>query len=471
MTITHRIATAITNFEFDPSVEKLILARARNALIDSVAVAVAAQADEGYRIAEEASSLEWAPGESSLLVRGRPTTAAMAAFLNGYAIHALDYDDVSDTIYGHPSSVILPPLLAVAEARRRSFREVLRSYAVGYDTACVVAEALPVRPHYSHGWHATATVGVIGAAAGMSYLLGLSEKAVANALGIAATTASGSRQNFGSMTKPFHAAHAARDGVVAVQLAERGFTSDAHALDGKIGYFHLLGGDVPDSIRMPVGDGTNDLAAEGLNVKGYPCCYNTHRSADAARALFGTVDIGSIDEIRVTVEPHGLDPLIHHQPTTGTEAKFCLEYVVASALVDGVIGLRTFDDAQVNRPQVQDLLRKVVVVESETPPRGTGAWEFAYSVVEVVAGGRVHAQRVDFPSGHRRSPLTDSEIDTKFLDCFAFAGRSDGEAALAALRVADTTGPFELKAICSVGDPVNDSLHISSAASARTATL
>lgn len=439
--VTSEIAAAVSNFTVEPRCEGELFHRARNAVVDSVAVAVAGGGDEGYRIAQEASLQECAPGPSTLL-SGGATTPAMAAFLNGYAIHALDYDDISDTMFGHPSAVLVPALLAVAESVEAPLQRVLESFAVGYDAACAVAEALVIRPHYSSGWHSTSTVGVVGAAAGLAYLLALDEVSVANALGVAATSAAGSRQHFGTMTKSFHAAHAARDAVVAVQLAQHGFTADAASLEGDLGYFRLFGGAAPAAVRLPAGDERNDLLAQGLYIKRYPCCYGTHRIADAARSLFGRVSVDQVDEIRVTVQPHGLDPLIHHRPATGTEAKFSGEFVVAAGLIDGEIGMSTFSEDRVGAPDVQMLLRKVRLAEAAAPPVGPADWKLAFGVVEVDASGETHVQRADHPSHDGRGQLDDSEIDAKFLECFAFAGRADGEQVLANLRQVDLSLPM-----------------------------
>ncbi|GAB7006426.1 hypothetical protein JCM18899A_38990 [Nocardioides sp. AN3] len=244
------------------------------------------------------------------------------------------------------------------------------------------------------------------------------------------------------MTKPFHAAHAARDAVVATQHARLGLTADVAALEGDIGYFRLLGDGAPQTIRLPSGDTSNNLLASGLSVKRYPCCYNIHRTADAALALHGRTDLGRVERITVTLEPGGLDPLIHHRPSSGTEAKFSAEYVAAVSIIDGSLGLATFDDERALEPDVQALLRRVEVVESAMPPVGPPEWDFAYSVVQVEADGRTLVERTDIPTGHRTRPLADTEMDVMFLDCLAYADRTDGVDVLASLREPDASRPI-----------------------------
>jgi 2-methylcitrate dehydratase PrpD len=302
--------------------------------------------------------------------------------------------------------------------------------------ACAVAAGLPIRPHYARGWHSTATVGVLAATAGVCRLLGSSVEATRHALGIAASMASGSRQNFGTMTKPLHPGLAGWSAVMAGRLAEAGYTADPSQLEADLGFFALYGSEPPlaavhDRLARPWA-----LLEHGVSVKKYPCCYNTHRLADAALALSARLQGGTadVDAIRVTVEPGGLQPLIRHRPVTGLEGKFSGEYVVAAGLLDGRLSLETFTDPAVLRPEAQALLRKVGLAEAEVPPLGDPAWKQAYAVVEVEDRGEPLRERVDVPRGDARQPLTRAEIEAKFRDCVAHAGAGwDAGALLAEL--------------------------------------
>jgi 2-methylcitrate dehydratase PrpD len=299
--------------------EEILFERATRAFIDTIGVAIAARREECFSIL--AGTLGQAAGGATVLpTRGR-TSAAEAALLNGTAGHALDYDDVADEIKGHPSVVLVCALLALAEARGSSGRDLLEAYAVGFEVACAIARGLPVEPHYRRGWHATATVGILGAVAGAGRLLRLDQSQIQNALGIAASMASGSRQNFGTMTKPLHAGLVARDVVLAAELAAAGFTADPHQLEGALGYFAMYGvnprvSEVHSALEQP-----RVLLEHGLNVKKYPCCYGTHRMADAALNLrehgLRAADVRSI---AINVEPDGLGAIIHHQPQQGCKA-------------------------------------------------------------------------------------------------------------------------------------------------------
>jgi 2-methylcitrate dehydratase PrpD len=323
------------------------------------------------------------------------------------------------------------------------------AYAVGFQVACAVARGLPVEPHYRKGWHATATVGILGAVAGASRLLHLDELRTRNALGIAASMASGSRQNFGTMTKPLHAGLTARDAVIAAQLAAGGFTADQAQLERPLGYFQLYGVDPrPQAVLDLLGE-ASVLVEHGLNVKKYPCCYGIHRAADAALALYDRGVRGAdVRSVSVTVEPGGLQAIIHHQPTTGLQGKFSAEYVLSACLLDGRVSLATFTDEAVRRAQAQDLLRRVTIVEAATPPSGAPAFEHAYAVVEVtLTDGRIVQERCDVPRGDARAPLRLDELEAKFRDCLDFSKTEwDARSLLEGLH--------ELKSAARVGEAI-----------------
>jgi len=413
-----------------------LLERATRALIDTVGVTIAGRSEEGVLALMRALRGEAAAGRSTLLVNGERTSEMHAALVNGTASHALDYDDVLDVLYGHPSAAMFPALLAVAEREGASGQALLEAYVVGFQVIVAVAAGLPIRRHYSHGWHSTATVGVLGATAGLCRLLGLQELEVRRALGLAASMASGSRQNFGTMTKPLHPGLAGRSAVTAARLAQEGFTADASQLEEKLGYFAMFGFDPDLDAVLTTLHGPWALSSLGLNVKKYPCCYNTHRTADATLELVSQVGTpADVERIRLTMEPGGFDPLIHHRPDTGLEAKFSAEYVIAAGLLDDRIGLETFTDAAVQRPEAQELLRKVEVAESATPPWGEPRWEHAYATLEIERGGETLRRRVDVPRGDARAPLSDAEVDAKFHDCLSYsASDSSPDALLDELR-------------------------------------
>lgn len=404
---------------------------ATRSVVDTVAVMVAGlehpDAALVTRYAAEAAS----SGAATALGLPGGTAPSTAAFVNGALAHVLDYDDVSHAVKGHPSAVLLPVLLALGEQHKVSGRQLLDSYLAGFDAAVAVAAGLGVAEHYRRGWHATSTIGVLAAAAAGSRLLGLDVERAGHAVAMAASFACGSRQNFGSTTKSLHTARAAESAVLAVQLAAAGGTANSAALEGPMGFFELFGPGLDEAaFEAALATTGSVLAANAINIKKYPCCYNTHRAVDAALATFAGHGGEGIVSVRVRLEPTGSAALLYHVPRTGLEAKFCGEYVVATALLHGRVGLDDFTDAAVRRPRVQELVARVDLGESARPSVGESEWTYGFATVEVaLADGRTLRERVDIPRGDARNPLSDDELAAKFTDCLAAAHWSEQDAA------------------------------------------
>ncbi len=417
------VTDAVARFALDYTASTEALERAQRAVLDTIGVTIAGGVEPCFAILAETLGPPDSRGQATVLATRERTSAAHAAFLNGTAGHALDFDDVADELKGHPSVVLVSALLPVAETRGRSGQEFLEAYCAGFEIACAIARALPVNAHYRNGWHSTATVGVLAAAAGVGRLLGLDLERMRNALGIAASMAGGSRQNFGTMTKPLHAGLASRDAVLAAELAANGFTADQAQLEGPVGYFRQYGVESdPDRVESSL-LAADVLETQGINVKKFPCCFGTHRPADAALDLYARGIRGeNVRAVRVAVEPGGTMATIHHRPTTGLQGKFSTEYVVAVCLLDGAVRLSTFTDQAVSRAEAQDLLRRVSIEETPQPPVGAPTFEHSYATIDVTLndGSAVQA-RCDVPRGDGRAPLSDAELEAKFRDCLDFA--------------------------------------------------
>jgi len=420
--VTEAVAHFAAQHDFRSAPDELFR-RATRAVIDTVGVTIAARHEPSFSILAETTGLDSATAEATVLATRTRASAAHAALLNGTAGHALDYDDVADEIKGHPSVVLVSSLLALAAAAAATGHDLLEAYVVGFEVACALARGLGIKSHYGRGWHATATIGVVAATAGASRLLRLDELTTRHALGIAASMASGSRQNFGTMVKPLHAGLAARDVLIAVRLAGNGFTADPDQLEAPLGYFAMYADDPQPQAMLQALAQPTVLLEHGLNVKKYPCCYGIHRSADAVLDLYAQgVRADDVRSVSVTLDPGGQQAIIHHRPSTGLQGKFSAEYAVAACLLDGRLGLSSFTDEAVRRPEAQDLLCRVELHEAATPPFGPDTFDHAYAAVEIeLSDGSVRHQRCDIPRGDARAPLTDAELDAKFRDCLSFA--------------------------------------------------
>lgn len=412
----------------------------RKAVLDTVGVALAASHEPSIAILNRAYGD--AAGPCTTWVGGGSADASRAALLNATAAHALDFDDVDDLLTGHPSTVLVPAVLAAGESARATGALTVEGYWRGLVVMRALAAGLGVGEHYARGWHATATLGAVGAAAAAATVLQLNVEQVRNALGIAVSRAAGSRENFGSMTKPLHAGLAASDGVVAATLAHAGFTAGSDPVGGANGFLALYsGGAAPTPVERAVATervvaALHDPGAAALNVKLFPCCYATNAAVDASLDLLaGGLSVADIAALHIDVPPAGLQPLTESVPQTGLEAKFSLSYVVASCLIDGSLGLDAFTDAAVRRESVLDLATRVTASENLTSG-STGRLVFAAEVVAHTRSGITQTARCDAPRGHASRPSRMSEIQAKFDDCVAFGGadsRPDLAARLCAL--------------------------------------
>ncbi len=436
MGLTRDVAewTARTSIDGAP---QAVIGAAKSAIIDTVAVMLAGVSEPVTQIVAETVAEEGAHPVADRLGARLRTSMEGAALVNGVSGHALDYDDVNRSAIGHPSVVILPAALAVAQGVRASGRALLEAYVVGVEVMAKLGRAMGTA-HYRAGWHATSTVGTLGAAMAAGKLFRLEPEALQHALALAVSEASGSRQNFGTMTKPFHPGHAARCGIGAARLAQKGMTGDTSILEAPLGYFAVFsfGEARLDGVRDALGN-PYDVVSPGMNVKRYPCCYATHRAADAVLDLVRGHELtsGEVESVDVIVPPGGLQAVTRDRPRTGLEGKFSLPYVVAAAILDGRVTLDTFTDEMVQRPEAQTLLRAVRPVEDPSISVEFNAIEEGHVIVRVhPKSGRVLERRVEYPRGAPQNPLSTDELHEKFRDCARRAlPREQSERALALL--------------------------------------
>lgn len=403
------IAEFVTEVEYADLPEECVDTIIR-AFVDTVGVTLAGSTEGAGRTVSESAGIEPTDANvATLLGVDADVPADSAALRTGTAGHALDYDDLSWAMDGHPSVTLVPALLALTDEIDASGRDLITAYAVGFEVECAVAE--PVSPdHYEAGWHATATFGTFGAAAAAAHLLDLNETEVARAVNIAASMPSGLKRNFGSMTKPLHAGLCSRSGVTASRLASDGFTADTAAISGQRGFWDLYGS--ADREQFSIGDRWA-LREEGIHIKAYPCCYFTHTSIAAAQTLTDEgVDPDDIERVSVTASPGAGDALHHSDPDTGLEGKFSMEYAVASAIVRERVGLSTFRDDAIDDPHVQQLRERVDFAVDDTL-----AYDSHEATVYIQTTDDTYERHQENPPGTHDDPLTDDELRFKFEEC------------------------------------------------------
>ena len=419
--------TAVTDFILDTTISDFppaLIEEGRRCITDGVGVMLAGSVDACARIVQEQLGAQGGNLEASILgSAGLRGPASLAARANGTAGHALDFDDTQlsnapDRIFGlltHPTVAPLAAGLAVAEREDASGARLLEAFLVGFEVECKISEAIHPR-HYMEGFHSTATVGALGATATAAKLAGLSRGELSMALGIAASLASGIRLGFGTMTKPLHAGRAAENGVLAVELASRGFTAGRDALEAPWGFFRVFGGGFdPDRLNL----GTPyTLLDPGVSVKMFPCGSLSHPSLAALLDFVRDRDIAADDVERVTFRAgrNILNPLRYLDPQNAFEAKFSVPFLLASALLRRRVGIAEFSDDFVRSPEVVALMRRIAVeFDGEIDARGYDRMRSAMDV-HVRGGSRFTIEADTYPGGPER-PLTREELRQKFLDC------------------------------------------------------
>jgi 2-methylcitrate dehydratase PrpD len=355
--------------------------------------------------------------------------ARFAAFANGVGIHADDYDDTQlavaeDRVYGlltHPTAPVLPGTLALAETRSMSGRDLMLAYNLGVEVECKIAEAIAPR-HYEEGFHTTGTVGVFGSATAAAKLYGLDRAHVLIALGIAASEGAGLRENFGTMTKPFHAGRAAENGVVAADMAKLGWTAADTILEAPRGFFQAAGGGFdPGAIMGKLGKPWA-FVSPGISIKPFPSGSLSHpgmsEMLDLIREHRITAD--QVERVKVGTNRNMPNTMIHHHPTDYLQAKFSMEFCMAALLLYGKAGLLEFNNEVVNRPAVQEMIKRVDF--GVDPVAEAAGYNKMTTIISIkLKDGRTVSGRADFAKGSPANPISYEEVGAKFLDCASFA--------------------------------------------------
>ena len=355
---------------------------------------------------------------ASLIPSGEPRSLDSAALINGIAAHVLDYDDVS--LDGHPSAVLVPAILAQGEASGSSGAEMLTAYVAGFEVWAEILAREPT-PLHRKGWHPSAVLGAVAAAAACAKLRCLDPDRAATAMAIAASMSCGLVANFGTMTKSFQVARAAQSGVIAARLAQAGLTASLDALEHPSGLLAALSpeGKAERDRAFDVARKEWHIAAEGLNIKRYPICYATHRSIDAALGLVERHDLkpDAVERIHVSTGATQLRMLRNSRPQTGLEAKFSMQFAMASALVARKVGLAQLTDGFVLRPEFRRSSRSRVADGTDALMAGT-AFAPADSVEIVTKSGETfRSGPVEYAKGSHQLPLSRDELFDKFADC------------------------------------------------------
>ncbi len=391
---------------------------------DCVGVMLAGREEPPTRILTEV--LNPVAGPANLVFTHKTAQAPEAAWINGVAAHALDFDDVA--IKGHPSTVLVPAIIAEAQALGCNGKEMMVAYAAGYEVWADLARREPEHYH-SKGWHPTGILGAIGAAAACASLHKLNAEQCATAIAMGASQSAGIMANFGTMTKPFHAGRSAQSGVMAARLAKAGFTASFDALEHTQGFLAAVSPSGKIDIEAPVDAGQIwRLTQTKLSVKKYPLCFCTHRALDGMLDLVAQhkITADQIQSITALTSERNTKVLRNHNPQTGLEAKFSMEFAMTSCVVAGRAGLSELTDDFVQNPIVQNLMQRVTMIaDTKEDPKLPGYAPFDLVTVILKDGTKIESRQVTAVRGGPDIPLTREQLWAKFEDCARVGGASD----------------------------------------------
>jgi len=326
---------------------------------------------------------------------------------------------------GHPSTVLVPAILAEAEALGSSGADMIVAYVAGYETWAELFRRDNGLLH-KKGWHPTGLYGAVGAAAACASLRRLDPDKAAQAIALGASQSAGLMANFGTMTKPFHAGKAAHAGIMAARLAEAGFTANTDALEHPQGFLNAISVEGnPDRSSEPKLGEDWAILTQGLGIKKYPTCYCTHRAIDCMLDLVAANPMrpDDVKKITVGISDYFATVLRNHTPQTGLAAKFSLEFAMASGVVAQRVGLRELTDTFVQREDIQKLMQRVeIVTTTDYDDELPGAAPADTVKVELASGRVIEGAPVRRATGHATRPLTEAQIYDKFADCLEVGG-------------------------------------------------
>lgn len=387
---------------------------------DTLAALIAGRPEPVTRVTERYLDQDLRPADLDVfaLLGERRLPPEHAALLDAVAAHALDYDDYA--FANHPSSVMVPAILAIGQTTGATGMQMIKAYVAGYE---IWAEIMAREPDHLHskGWHPTAVFGPIGATAAVASILDLDEEQTSHALGLSVAYGGGVMGNFGSMTKPYHAGRAAEAGLRCARLAQAGMTASIDAIDGVTGLLAALS---PQgrADRGSIADFGNRwrILETGLNIKKYPTVGASQRVVDGILGLLEKEDINvsQIEKIIPRVSDKYARLMHFSNPKEPAEAKFSLAFATSAALRYGRLGLAELEPEALSDPDLRALMARVEVdaVEEYDPDYPVPA---PYDMVTLIMkdGRQIVTEQIRRASGHVDHPLTPVQLKTKFLDC------------------------------------------------------
>jgi|GEM_PF-15004 2-methylcitrate dehydratase PrpD len=406
--LTLRLAALITQAR-DKPLPKHVGAAAARAFANWLGCALGAQRDPAVIAVRKVASATGSDPQSSLIGRHEMLDAVNAALVNAVAANALDYDDMHVPTLIHATGAVAAAAYAMAEYQHAAGAALIKAITIGIEVECRLGVAL-FPSHYDSGWHITATVGTLGAAAAACVIAGLDVERTVHALGIASTQASGLRAMLSNPCKSFNIGRAASAGLLAAQLSRAGLDSDRDALEAKFGFLDVF------RVRSDVARVTQDFGSPwlvtDLSIKPYPCGVVIHPLIDACLEISRGRNVvpSEVRAITASVHARAIDLAGRRHPGNAIGGRFSLYHAAALALARQSAGISAFDDADVNDSDLRTL-RDLMVIESDSSlsPRA------ARVRIEFKDGTCVE-RAIEEPSGNSARSLSDGQLREKFIE-------------------------------------------------------
>ena len=439
MTLAHQLAERISALRYEDLPPEAVY-WSRIALLDTVGVTLAGAVEEAPRILGDVLELHPDSGNSLIFGGKRRVSCLDAALVNSTAAHVLDFDNATNTMFGHAAATMIPARLAAAETHGASGRDLLVAHVAGFETGARLGRGLNLH-HYEKGWHPTSTLGVIAVAAACARLLKLSVAQTATALALSTSLAAGIKANFGTMTKSLHSGQCSRSGLLAALLARKGFTANPDAFEHEQGFFNVYNGAGNyDASRIIEGWGRPfDIVDPGACYKQYPSCASTHAAIDAALMLareHGPYTASMLTRVESWTYAGRLMHTNRPLPANALDAKFSVQYCLARALLCGKVLLEHFEGDAYRDAAVGGLLPRVHAMPYSGNYFPSGSHVRA-EVKITLSDGREFSARLEKPLGRTaQNPIAYDQIRTKFENCALCA--LDPQAVAEVLRMAES---------------------------------
>jgi len=400
----------------DQELPSAVLGWAKVSAFDCIGTTLAGAASPPGKIIAKLVKDSGGTPETTVVGTGLRTTPVMGALANGTLAHALDYDDMGG--FGHPSCVLLPPLISLGERMGASGKDILNAYAVGLNVGMAISSGCSNYVQGERGFHSTSLYGMMAATAACARLLKLNLEQTIMAMGTAGSMAGGILQNFGTYTKGFHAGMTAQNAVIACLLARDGWKATDNVFESKVGFLSTYVG--KDAYNLQAIQDALDKwpSANPLTIKKYPCCGSNHSALDSIISLLAQNHIGfdDIEQVDVAGMPSVSHVLFYPEPAYGFQGKFSIHYTIATAMLDKQIDIDSYTDEKLNRPQFRQAWNnlKVHVIQPGDPNYRPMAAENAITIR--LKDGRTFQKSTNRHTMHGTSadPLTDKELKEKF---------------------------------------------------------